>query len=99
MAQTVEDVVLDQTVFDLITRLTNASAATLLIVALIGGFRGWYVFGWTFKYVVNLLEKRYEDKSKECEQITKQMEAWKAVATKTASIAESAVPVAIAGKS
>jgi hypothetical protein len=80
---------MDPTLVDLIARLTNGSAATLLLFAIIGGYKGWYIFKGPYLKIIGLLEQRYED-------MRRDRDGWKDIAMRTLNVTEKVAPVVTA---
>lgn len=74
--------------FAQITDFVQAVGITgLLVIAILGGFRGWYVFKWVFDRMVAWYEAQLAE-------VRKDRDEWKAIALQSLEAAEKGVAVA-----
>lgn len=77
---------------DLITR---GGVITLLVMALVGGMRGWYVWGTTHDKELLEKDKVIEDKERTIVKTEKDRDYWRDVAVRTLSVGEKAIKLKI----
>lgn len=69
------------TIAELLPLVRDGGSTLLLVVAVIGGWKGWYVWRWQY-------DAQAAAAAKLVDQLTKERDEWKAVALRGLSVAE-----------
>lgn len=86
----------DPTGFSAIIQLVqNGGVLALLLIALVGGYRGWWVFGTYHQIIITQWKERLETETRELraqrDLALKERDEWKTLAIKGTSLTERAV--------
>lgn len=79
------------TAFAWVAAIRDGGFLLMVVIALVAGARGWYVWKWQHEVHIKLLENRVEDFQQRLEDAYRERDRWMATALRGTAVAERAV--------
>lgn len=80
----------DSSTISLLDYLSRGSIITFLIIVVYGGYKRWWVFGWSYSELEERNQTAIAEVTNRCEAITREKDAWRETALKSSNIATKA---------